>query len=249
MKKLFIITGLLLSLSATEAFAATGGSGWAFGGVLGLTFANQDGMNTLIKRANTREGGISTSEMNSAYELAGFIEYRFGLLAMHFRPSFFYQKEDGSKAGGGDFNYMITGYTFFPMLRIYMLENAFIKAFSQFGIGFGMVDGSIEEENDAGTGQAKVEFSSFNTGYVFGLGFEFCLISANHCFSVEGNYRFLNFSRVVADSGTGGFDDDSGGPNDSLSQGNKGQEIELDANDLEAKLGGVQGLIGYAYHF
>lgn len=232
--------GLLLSVATLNANAASS-SGWAFGGALGLSFSEQTAINELISRANTREGGISTSSLDSAYEFAAFLEYRFGLFAIHFRPSFFYQSEEGSK-GAGKFNYSVVGYTFFPMLRLYMLENSFIKAFSQFGIGFGMVDGSIEEENATNDGQATVDFSAFNTGYMFGLGFEFCF-TGNHCASIEGNYRFLDFERVVADSGTGGF------ASGSLSQGQKGMEIELDDNDLLVKLGGIQGLIGYAYHF
>lgn len=212
-------------------------SGHAIGFNLGTVSATQNQMNDLIKRANAREGGISTGEMNSAYEVQAFYMYRFSnpLYALQIRPSYFYQVEEGSGASGG-FNYSLTGFTVFPMLRLYPLENEFMKFYMQVGVGYGMINGEIQE------GAAKVEFSGGAFGSVAGMGAEFCFNPSN-CVSLEGNYRYLSFQRFSADSSTGTF------AADSLTQYSEGSEIEMDNSDLSARMGGLIFMCGYTMWF
>ena len=109
------------------------------------------------------------------------------------------------------------------------------------GIGFGYVDGDVNE------GPAEVNFSGSDIGYQVGLGAEFCFGDGSHCMSVEGNYRFLVIDRVTADDFSGtNFDSGSiSQPNDTIRAG----EVEFDNKDLQIDLSGVQGLVGYVYHF
>jgi hypothetical protein len=222
---------------AINAFAAGASSGYSIGFNLGIVNASQNQMNDLIKRANTREGGISTSEMNQAYELQGFIMYRFSnpLYALQLRPSYYYQVEEGS-GGSGGFNYSLTGFTLFPILRLYPLENEFMKFYMQAGVGYGMINGKIEE------GTAKVEFSGGAFGTMAGMGAEFCF-NASHCLSFEGDYRYLTFQRFTADSSSGTF------AADSLTQYSKGSEIEMDNSDVSARMGGLMFMAGYTMWF
>lgn len=239
---------LFLIFSSAPAFAARGGgtiSGdYALGVHLGMTGAAQPQMNELIKRANAREGGISTSELNSAYEGALSLQYRFTgtIYAVQIRPSYFYEKQDGTGTAGA-FKYGLSGYTIFPIFRLYPLENEFMRFFLQLGAGYGHVDGSIEE-NSSATGHGAVSFSGNSFGSMLGLGAEFCYANV-HCFSVEGNYRYLSYERLVAKSSDGSFNSAGG----SLSQYGAGQEIELDGQDLSAKMGGLVLLMGYTYYF
>ena len=227
---------LVVFLFSVKSYAAVT-SGHSIGFNLGLVNASQNQMNDLIKRANTREGGISTGEMNSAYELQGFYMYRFGnpLYAIQLRPSYFYQVEEGS-GSSGDFNYSLTGFTIFPILRLYPLENEYMKFYMQLGVGYGQIYGTIEE------GSAKVEFSGGAFGTMVGLGSEFCL-NANHCLSLEGNYRYLSHQRFGVDSSEGTF------AADSLSQYGKGQELEMDQSDVSARMGGIIFMAGYTMWF
>ena len=220
----------------SQAFAAAT-SGHSIGFQLGTVSASQNQMNDLIKRANTREGGISTGEMNSAYELQGFYMYRFSnpLYALQIRPSYFYQVEEGSGASGGH-NYSLTGFTIFPILRLYPLENTFMKFYMQAGFGYGQIMGEIQE------GAAKVEFSGGAFGSMAGMGAEFCF-HPSHCFNLEGNYRYLNFERFTADSSSGTF------AADSLTQYSKGSEIEMDQSDVSARMGGLIFMAGYTMWF
>ncbi|MES2964370.1 MAG: hypothetical protein V4760_10795 [Bdellovibrionota bacterium] len=225
----------LLTVSLANAKGAGGGS--QIGVQLGVTAASQEHINTLISRANTRVGGISTGAMNSAYEFSANYGYRFdgSVIALLFRPSFFYQKTSGS-GGGSSYNYGVTGFTIFPILRIIPLENDWLKFFMQVGVGYGRINGSVEE------GTAKVDFEGAAFGSQAGLGAEFCY-TANHCGTIEGNYRYLNMDRNTVTSSTGTF------ATGSLSQYGSGQEIEMDATDLAVRLSGLQFLVGYTYNF
>src|SRR5690606_32649523 len=100
------------------------------------------------------------------------LSYRFqsSIWQLMFRPGyFFHPAEDG---GGSE--YEISGFSFFPMLRFFMLENQTIHLFGQFGVGYGMIDGKIKDPD------YQVEFSGGSTGYIMGLGVEFCFV-AGHC--------------------------------------------------------------------
>lgn len=231
-----LISLLILFFTVAHGNAATTG-GHAIGMELGVVSSEQTQMNELIKRANTREGGISTGELNSAYELGVHYMYRFSgsIYALQVRPSFFYQSEDGTGASG-TFKYALQGYTVFPMLRLYPMENSFMKFFMQFGLGFGHLSGEIQE------GTSEVEFEGNAFGTLLGMGAEFCM-TVNHCLSLEGDYRYLSFERNLVTKSTGTF------ATDSLTSYGKGNELELDNADLSTKMGGLMFMAGYTYWF
>ncbi len=233
--KFFLFIALSCSASA---YAVGGGGGWGFGGNLGFINSSQTQMNEVIKRANVNgsTGPVSTSSLNSAYEFAPFLNYRFSgtMYALHFRPSYFYQKETG-KGATGSFDMAVTGWTVFPMLRLYPLENAFMKFYMQFGLGYGRMNGEINQ----GTGN-KVEFASGTFGTAVGLGAEFCF-TANHCANLEGTYRYLSYDRSLVTS--------SSGSNGELSSIGKGNEIEMDGADLSVSMSGLMFMAGYTFWF
>lgn len=237
------VAGSLLSIPAAHAAygGGGGGSGTMLGILAGITTTEQEHMNALITRANQREGGISTSSMNTAYEIAGQIGYRFSgsIYAALFRPSFLYQASKGTGASG-DFNYSVTGFTVFPILRIYPLENDFMKFFMQVGLGYGRASSTIEE------GSAKVDFAGDAFGTTMGMGAEFCIV-ASHCISAEGNYRYLKIERNLASSVSGTFSRDATSP--SISQPAVNKEVEIDDADLAVRMSGLQFLLGYTYRF
>ena len=230
---------LCLSLSQKSLAASAGGH--SIGAGLIVMTPSQDDLNLLIQRANTREGGISTSSLNNAYELNVFYQYRFSgsMFALQFKPSYFLQSSTGSGTSG-KFNYSLDGFTVFPMLRMFPLENNYIKFLIQVGLGYGALFGRVDEA------AANVSFHGSTFGYQAGLGAEFCF-NANHCVSIEGNIRYLPISRNVASSQSGTW------AADSISQPNAGDitknEVELDGSDLATTLSGIQGQIGYIFTF
>lgn len=237
----FIAVLLILVLWSLPSWSQGKMGSWSIGANIGITNADQDDMNTLISRANSRVG-ITTSQLGNAWEGNAFISYRLSgsSLALQFRPSFFYQVEEG-KDGSASYDYSVTGFTAFPIFRFYMLEDKTMAFFSQVGIGIGFVKGEIKE------GNASVKFSGNDLGYLAGLGAEFCFFGGNHCMTVEGNLRILNMERVIADSHSGTFDTSGGNP--SLSQGEKNKEVELDGEDLAVSMSGIIGTIGYTFYF
>ncbi len=232
--------GFVSQANAARGFGG-GGGGMEIGIGGGIISSNQAQMSTLITRANSRAGGISTPAMNSAYEISTHFGYRFSgtMFALLFRPTYFYQVSTGS-GGGGNYNYKLTGFTFFPMLRVIPLENEFMKFFLQIGLGYGRANGTIEENG------AQVDFVGDAFGTQAGMGAEFCFSGA-HCIALEANYRYLNNTRNIASSATGTFV--TTGTNPSLSQAALNQEVELDGDDLQTKMGGLQFLVNYAMHF
>lgn len=216
---------------------ARGGEGHSIGFKAGVVTTDQEHLNTLITRANTREGGISTGQLSSAYEAAAFYAYRFSgsIYQLQLRPSYFYQSEEGTGASGAH-EYSVTGFTVFPIFRLYPLENDFMKFFMQIGLGYGRANTDIKE----GSFTAKGAGGAF--GSLVGLGAEFCF-TENHCIDFEGNYRYLTMERNIATSvnGTPGTG--------SLSQAGKDQELELDNTDLAARFTGLQFLMGYTMYF
>lgn len=233
----------------TPAWAARGGGGGGGGGDyslgfhLGLVGSTQSQMNDLIKRANTRNGGITTGELNSAYEAAVSLQYRFSgtIYALQLRPSYFYQKQSG-KGSGGAFKYGLTGFTIFPIFRLYPLENEYMRFFMQLGLGYGRVMGNIEENNTAAPTHGSVDFDGGAFGSLAGLGAEFCYEKV-HCFSLEGTYRYLTYERVIASSANGAF------ATGSLDQAANDKEVEVDGADLSARMGGLIFMMGYTYSF
>jgi hypothetical protein len=223
---------LLLTFGSSWALAAAGSGGWSIGANLGFINADQDDMNKVIDAASATTGA---SEFGNAWEFNGHITYRLsgGSTALSFRPSYFmYEDEDGTSA-----SYTLTGFTIFPTLKWYMLEDQTIKFFSQFGVGYGHMSGSIEESGE------KVEFSGGDLGYLAGLGAEFCFFG-DHCINIEGSVRFLSVERMIADSATG-----DGTIGTKIDQANKGDEVEINGRDFAASMSGVLGMIGYTMYF
>lgn len=239
--RLLIILVLGLIFCSAPVWAIGGGAGGqnGFGFHLGLVTATQGPINTLIKRANARagEGPISTSELNSAYEVAVSYTYRFSgtVFALHFRPSYFYQVQDGS-GNLGSYKYDLQGYTIFPMFRLYPMENDFMKFFMQIGLGYGQLNGKIQE------GPSSAKFSGGGFGTMVGMGTEFCF-SPNHCLSLEGDYRYLTMQRNIVDSTTNDFQSDS------IANNGNGSELETDGADLATRMGGLMFMLGYQMWF
>ncbi len=235
---------ILITLStAPLAQAARGGGGGSgemqFGIIAGVSQTTQDGMNLLATRANARTGvgPVSTGALNSAYEFGIQYGYRFSgsMFSLLFRPTYFMETTTGSGTGGS-YNYGVTGFTFFPILRLVPLENEFMKFFLNLGLGYGQASSKIEE----GSAQVSATGSAFGT--LVGLGAEFCMTPV-HCISLEGNYRYLTMDRNIASDASGTF------ASDSISQATTNREVELDGDDLKVRMGGLQFLAGYIIHF
>ncbi|AZZ35320.1 hypothetical protein CIK05_00380 [Bdellovibrio sp. qaytius] len=221
----FAIFTTLLSLS-TSAFAA--GDTHTFGGGIIVMTPSQDDLDQHISDVNTANGS-SLGKFGSAYELYGQYSYRFSssMFALQFRPGYFMQS-----AG----NYSLKGMTFFPMLKIYPLENNFIKFFLQTGLGYGTLKGDIGYANGA-----NVSFSGGAFGAIFGLGANFCF-AGSHCVGIEGNFRYLPVERNIVQSASGNATNFSAAPVAS-------QELEINNHDVKTTMSGIQGGLSYNYMF
>lgn len=232
-----------ISIPSLGALAMSSGGGWSLGLNLGITAADQEDLNKLSTRANQRVGGISTGQIGNAWEGNGFISYRFsGMTAFQLRLGVLYQNADGSDSSGNNYEYGLVGFTVFPMFRFYMLEDNVIKFYTQLGLGWGGVTGTIKESSNS------LDFTGNGLGYMGGIGAEFCFISASHCFSIEGNLRILGIERLNASSVSGDFTSGSPSPA-SLSQAQKSSEVELDGRDLSVTMSGIEGFVGYHFYF
>lgn len=231
-----------IGTSSTSSRSSSGGLGGggndAFSFYGGTINTSQDALNTMQQRSNTRAGGITGGQLTSAYEIGGGYMYRFdsSIYAIQIRPMYFYQRTDGS-GSPGQYTYAVQGWTVFPILRLYPMENDIMKFFLQIGMGYGQVTGHVSE----GQG-VSATFGSGAFGTMVGMGAEFCF-SPQSCFSFEGNYRYLDFIRNIVTASSGTF------ASNSLSQYGVGQEAELDNNDVDLRMSGLQMLAGYTYWF
>lgn len=232
----------LMALALWPTSHALGAGGGGGGDIslainLSLVTSSQDDLNNLQQRANTRDGGITAGQLKNAYEGSVDFGYRIngGIYALHFRPAYFFQSESGT-GSSGSYKYGVTGYSFFPILRIYPLENDVMKFFLQVGLGYGFMNGEIQE------GEAQVKFQGSAYGSLVGLGAEF-VIGGGHSIRVEGNVRYLGIQRNTAKSASGTF------AANSLSQAETDREVELDSTDLSTTMSGIQALIGYVMTF
>jgi len=197
---------------------------------IGIAFstvsASQDDLNGV---ATTNSG----KDMSSAMEVAASWIYRYDRTSYAFvlRPSYFMQSTDS-----GTTEIKLTGFTVFPMFRIYPLENTFIKFFMQGGLGYGSLKGSM----DINSVTADFEGSAF--GAVGGMGVDFCFTDA-HCLTIEGNIRYLPIERNKVTGGN--CSNNVGG----TSQCSSGSELETNGKDLQTTMSGIQGLIGYTMAF
>lgn len=230
---LMIVT--VFTVLSTQAMAAKG-RGAAIGGdsAIGLGImslsAEQSDLNYVADQINASTAGAAKT-MGSALEF--YVQYvlRFSgsMFSLVFRPSYMSQEGSGSTTTS-----KITAYTIFPLLRMTPLENSFIKFYLQGGVGYGQASGVLS--NSGG----KISYNGGAFGAIAGLGAEFCF-TANHCMNIEGNARYLPIQRSVVDSGSGSIT--------GISQGSTGRELEINNNDAQVTLSGIQGLIGYTYNF
>ena len=240
------LTMIIVALSSQDVFAARGGGVFngdsAIGVGVSLITANQKDLNSVMDATATQyPGAFSTKNIGSAYEFYAEYNFRFSssMMGLVFRPSYFMQSSTGS-CGNGDCDYKLSGFTFFPILRITPLENSFIKFYLQAGIGYGQLSGDVSE--GGATSPAKVSFSGSAFGEMAGIGVNFCFTPA-HCLTLEGNARYLPIERNVASSASGSF---YGG---GFSQAQNGREIEYNGNDLSTTMSGLQAILGYTMNF
>lgn len=244
---LFTLTLILSStLFLTEANAqrrfggasrAMAGGAMALGLGISTVSAGQDDMDRIIDDA-VDSNGANTKNLGAAWEAYANFIYRFdrSMYAFVFRPSYFTQETTGSGTGGS-YDYKLSGFTVFPILRLYPLENSFIKFFMQAGLGYGTLNGDIT----AAANNLKFKGSAF--GAMGGVGVDFCFTDA-HCLTVEGNLRYMPIERNLT---TGG--NCTGGAIPGVSQCGGTSEVERDGSDLGTTMSGVQGLVGYTLNF
>lgn len=226
--QLLLLVAGLSSASTALAYGGMGGHGLQFG--LIFMSPSQNDLDGYIDRTNATNS-TSISKFGSAYEFYAGYTYRFqgSIFALHFRPSYFTSSTDGS---GADLS--LTGFTFYPMLRFYPLENNFIHFFMQVGVGYGNLNGEVKQSS------GKVTFNGDAFGAIGGLGAEFCFTDS-HCMAVEGNLRYLPIHRNVVKSSSGSLPD--------FSQSGSGQELEYNGSDLKTNMSGIQGAISYIIQF
>lgn len=243
---LFLSTVLLFSLFSTqEANAQRRGGGGGLSGdmAIGVGFstvsAGQDDLNGAIDDAVGSAANASTKNLGNAWEFYANWSYRFSgtMYAFVFRPSYFMQTTTGSGTDGS-YDYGLTGYTVFPIFRIYPLENTFIKFYMQTGVGYGSLNGSIT----AGTKTLDFKGSAF--GAMGGIGVDFCFTGA-HCVTIEGNLRYMPIERNLTSGGNCSASGDIPG----ISQCGGSSEVERNNTDLRTTMSGVQGLVGYTMNF
>lgn len=237
--RIFSLILIMIGLSVS-AFAKGGGGGGSMhiGAGFGLITAGQDDLNTLQGRDNAANT-ITTPQLGSAYELTGSFGYRFSgtMYEIMFRPSYFWHAVDGTKSGGGAYEYGVKGLMLYPIFRLYPLENAFMKFFFQFGVGYGKMYGKVVENT------FTVEFEGSSFGYLAGLGVEMC-VTDSHCFVLEGNLRGSPAERSLVTSVSGTAPASWGN-----SVGAVGSEIEMDSRDLKITGSGILANLGYVMRF
>jgi len=232
---------LFLSVNSNAAVKKRGGKGAFAGGSMSLGFgvgfatAEQAGINQIIQNAKSTNQA-TTSELKSAteYSLLGTFIFSNGYVAIQLRPTLFTQSESGSGLLGS-YNYSLNGFTFFPLVRLIPLSNDIIDFYIQGGLGYGKLNG------DMTNGLSKISFSGSNFGAQIGLGADFCFLP-NHCFGVEGNYKYLPIQRNITSSASGGL-------TNNITQAAADQELEVNGSDMATQLTGISGVLSYIFNF
>lgn len=248
--KLISIVSLLLSILSfsisQNAWAAKKGGKGAFAGGslsaglgIGLTTADQSGLNTMIGAANAN-AAAGVSDFSSGLEFMGHLTFRFSnnFVALQLRPTYFQQSTKGNGSDGSH-KYELTGYTIFPLIRLIPLSNDIIDFYLQGGIGWGKLSGKVENGSTR-----NASFGGSNFGMQVGVGADFCLLPS-HCFGVEGNYRYLPIDRNIVSSGTGPSSLPYG-----TSQAQADRELEdLNGSDVATSMSGISGILTYTFNF
>lgn len=215
-----------------------GGASLSVGAGFAITSADQTGINSLINAARS-QASSSASTMGSGTEFMGHATLRLSnnWVAIQLRPTIFSQSQSGS-GSDGEHNYGLSGYTIFPLVRLIPLSNDIIDFYLQGGIGYGKISGNIKN------GGREADFEGSNFGMQIGLGAEFCFVP-EHCFGVEGNYRYLPIVRNIVSRGTGPTSLPYG-----TSQAQNDKELEDgNGNDVATTLSGISGMLTYVYNF
>ncbi len=225
-----------------DAAKKKGGKGAFAGGSLSIGFgigiltAEQEGLNAMIRESKAATNS-STGNFSSGYEFSGQLTFRFSsnLVALQLRPSYIMQSTTGS-ATDGSYDYKLTGFTIFPLVRLIPLSNDIIDFYLQAGIGYGKLDGEITN------GPRNAKFSGSSFGMQMGVGADFCLIP-DHCFGVEGNYRYLPIVRNIVRAA-------STLPVYGASQSSPDRELEnSNGSDVATSLTGISGALNYTFNF
>lgn len=243
----FIAAILIISIFSIQDANAAGRGGGGGRGLSGDMFLGI-GISTVSSGQNDLNGAIddaavsasaNTKNLGSAWDIYANWGVRFSgtSYAFIFRPSYFMQKTEGTGTGG-NYDYNLTGYTVFPIFRVYPLENAFIKFYMQGGLGYGSLNGEIT------AGSKNLQFNGSAFGALGGIGVDFCFTDA-HCLSIEGNLRYMPIERNVTTGGNCA----AGGDIPGISQCGGSSEVERGGADLKTSMSGVQGLIGYTMNF
>ncbi len=237
---LFALPDAVLALTKKR-----GGRGAFAGGSMSMGFgvslitAEQNGLNNMIRAAKAQPGlNVSTSDLGAGYEFSGQFTFKFsnGLVGLQLRPAYFTQAATGSGTDGS-YDYKLTGYSLFPLVRLIPLSNDIIDFYLQSGIGYATLKGDITN------GPRNAAFTSSGFGVQIGLGADFCLWP-EHCFGIEGNYRYLPMNRNIVSSGTAAT------PPYGSTQSAPGRELEdSDFNDVATSMSGISGALNYTFNF
>ncbi len=227
MKLFLVLLSTVLFSCLSSAYSGGGGSGdHAFSFGFGYAGASQSDLNSYSSAMSA-----SSAQLTSGYEFSVTYIYRFSssMFALALRPS--YMTETGS---GGGVNNSVTGILFYPMLRLYPLENGFIHFYIQGGVGWGQLTGT------SSFGANSVSYAGTDFGAMAGLGAEFCFTD-HQCMVVEGDARYHAIPRSLVTSTTGNM---GGG----LS-GTSSHELEFNGLDVQNTLSGIQGILAYTLKF
>lgn len=240
----YLMVLLLSFVIADDAYAATkkrGGKGAFAGGSISMglgissTTAEQTGINSLINIAKANNNSTASS-LSASTEYIGYITFHFAnnFVAIQLRPTLFSQSSSGSGTDGAH-SYDLNGYTVFPLVRITPLSNDFIDFYIQGGLGYGKLDGKIRN------GATRADFTGSAFGTQMGLGAQFCFVP-DHCFNLEGNYRYLPISRNIVSA--------SAGLPTGTTQASADRELEdASGNDVATTFSGLSGILSYTYNF
>lgn len=237
---LFALPDLVQAATARKRGGRSAFAGGSISMGLGVSLlsAEQNGLNQMITAAKATSGA-STSELGSGVEYMGFATFRFsnGYVALQLRPAYFTQSVSGSGTGGA-YDYNLTGFSVFPLVRIIPLSNDIIDFYLQGGIGYGSLNGDVTN------GARNVSFKGSSFGIQIGLGADFCLVP-EHCFGIEGNYRYLPVERNIVKSISSTMPD---GVRPGTVAGNE-LEDTASGNDIGTTMSGVAGILTYTFNF
>jgi hypothetical protein len=227
---------ILISSEDAEAQRRRGGGGASFfsgdssiGFGLALVPASQNSLDGIIDAYNDANG-TSTKNFGSGYEFFANWIYRYERsdYALVFRPSYFMQD-----ATGDGNSLKLSGFTVYPMFRLYALENDFISFFFQAGLGYGSLKG------DTKLGSESFSFEGSAFGASGGIGVDFCFVPG-HCLTIEGNLRYHPIERNLVKSGVCTI---------SGLQCTANEEFERGNRDVGTSLSGIQGIASYTMKF